>query len=160
MPVGCRSAGGYSILEDPKWLLGLMHARRAQEYEQSSNRIVFVFSVLSHCLCRQWNYQSETWQINSSLSFLHVPPSSPMPAACGLAATSDCSNTGCLPLLASSVSFWLLGGHCERMMEVRRGKGKGGGVPPTLDKENHFLSFLQKSQISRPEGNWTSWWRY
>lgn len=67
-----------------------------------------------------------------------------MPAACGLAATSDCSNTGCLALLASSVSFWLLGGHCERMMEVRRGKGKGGGGATYSGERKPFSEFSSK----------------
>lgn len=123
MPVSCRSEGGYSIWEDPKtsWTHTCRNIQR--EYEPRS-RALFVFSVLGHCLWRQWNYQSETWQIHSSLSFPHIPASFLMPADWGLAVTQDCSTTGCF-LLGSSASLWLLGGHSERMMEVRWERGKG-----------------------------------
>lgn len=84
--------------------------------------IVFVSNALSYCLCRQWNYQSETQGINSSFSSRPHPPFSP--CVCLWFGSHSWLLYSWLLLLVSILSSCLVGGCRGSMKEASKEEKK------------------------------------
>lgn len=143
--IGFRSVGSYSILEDPQ-------DAGMQGGPESMNLVVrlCLFLVFSPLFMQTVKLPVRD-QANKQLSVFspHLTIFPPLPT-CGLDAKLDCSTIGCF----SWVLFYLCG---TQVFPVRIWWRKGqrkekGGVPSALEKESHFLAFLQKSQGSRLKG--------
>lgn len=112
------------------------------------NIILFVFSALSYCLCRQWNYHSEIQRINSSLSSL---PCSPFSSPTRLRFGSHTWLPYSWPLLFISVSSSCLVGGCRgSMKETRKAENKEEECIWLWIKKGHPLVYHPKFPAGTP----------
>ena len=117
-----------------------------------NSMIVFVFNALSYCLCRQWDYHSETQRINKSLSSPACPPFLPRTRLWFGSRTWWPYNW--LLLSLSVLSFCLVGGCGVRMKETRKRETTEGQWNWLWIKRGYLLVYHSKDQASCPDLTW------
>lgn len=139
VPTGWRVWGSWGVLEVPQRLAVSPMVGGTKNVIHVCSIIIFVFNALSYCLCRQWNYHSEIRRINSSLSSLPCPPSSP-PNRLRFGRHTWLPYNW--PLLCNSISSSCLVGGCHgSTKETRKGENKEGECNWLWIKKRHLLVY-------------------